>query len=316
MEGISSSPPPSSSFVPRPGALANPFLSNPLALLGGSMSNAGPSGISSEAPPPPPPTTVDLTSCVATNPRTTFNMSHTESSVESKLRTLVNLPQSLRSRGVPSGPVSMETTREDMNTSQDSEGSWIAEDDGSAHEDDSSALSNEKEKEHEQQPQSKNRGQRSKNIRPKAIPTLNLSEVERSDVYRYDLGEGSAGIVQPISSASPVATEAEQVILQVENPAAKMFTSATNMTSSGTQSVDSSSRTMLSSSILNRLYTANPPFAMSTPQLSPVHENREETVSFLPLPLSLSLSLFLSLSLSLQVYHLYCATITDPWWRR
>ena len=125
------------------------------------------------------------------------------------------------------------------------------------------------------------RGQSLEQSRTKSFPTsLNLSgETERTEVYTYELGEGSAGVVQPAMCITPVVNQAEQVILQVENPASASPpppSSSSSHTTSAVAFTTESNRTM-PSSLLNRLYTTNP-FAMSTPQLSPVHETREEDV--------------------------------------
>lgn len=177
-------------------------------------------------------------------------------------------------------------------SSKDSEGSWVAEDDGSMEQEEGEAVTG----------TSSERGQNSERLRTKSFPTsLNLSgkiELERSsEVYTYELGEGSAGVVQPATCVTPVViTEAEQVILHMENPAksspppsSSPSSSSPHTTPPATATVATSSadarRTMLSSSLLNRLYTTNP-FAMSTPQLSPVHETRED-VSILSVSLLL-----------------------------
>ena len=198
---------------------------------------------------------------------------------------------SLRSSGgVPSRPLMIGRSQEDMDSSNNSESSWVAEDSCCAKDDVG---------------QQRERGQRLEEPQAKFFPTsLDLSSTERNVEYMYELGEGSAGVVQPVSMLSPITTEAEQVILHVENPAAKSPpttaktppTGKTPSTAVTTSSV-ASSRTMLSSSILNRLYTTNP-FAMSTPQLSPVHETREEPVSWY---LSLSLSFSFSFSVALPL---------------
>ena len=255
----------SSLFVPKPGPLTNPFLSNPMALLGSPRNEAGPSGILGDVPSCL--TGADVVGSRDTNQHSVLNKSHADSSMETRLRSLVSVPLSLRSSGgVPSGPVTMGTTREDMDTSKDSESSWVAEDDGST----------------EEEGQQRDRDQRLGKQRVRSFPpSLNLSDVEKSDEYVYELGEGSAGVVQPESILTPVTTGAEQDILQVENPAATCTspptTTKTLSTTRTTPSMDNG-RTLLSSSILDRLYTTNP-FAISTPQLSPVHETREETVS-------------------------------------
>ena len=272
MAGTSSSPPrTSSAFVPRPGALANPYLSNPQALLGGLSSKARPSTMLDSV--------INSPSASAmgrgfSGPRSTSVESHSGSNMETRLRSLLNVPRSLRSGGVAPGPLTTEENyQEDLDASKDSESSWVAEDNGSV-------------EENMDQQTNESKGQRLGRLRTNHLPPLDLREVdEREEEYTYDLGEGRAEVVQPISHLTPVTKTAEQVILQVENPSTK------SPPSPKTSSTDTS-RSTLSSSILNRLYTTNP-FAMSTPQLSPVHESREEEVS---LSLSLSLSLFLFLS--------------------
>ena len=300
LQETSLTPPSTSLFVPKPGALANPFLSNPLALLGGSQSEAGPRRTSGVIIPPRP---VNLASAGITNPQSTLDITHSNSSMETRLRSLVSLPQSLRSRrGVPSQPISMDTSQEeDVDDSKESETSWIAEDDGSTH----IEVEQQQQQHHEQPRVSETRGQRSQQPHPpkSSLPPLNLSDVEKSDLYTYELGEGSAGIVQPVSSVTPVATEAEQVIMQVENPAAKTPSVAKSLPSTKVTPSMGNSRTLLSSSILSRLYTTNPPFAMSTPQLSPVHETREEADA-VSVPVCLLFCLSLSLSLFLLSFSL------------
>lgn len=277
-------------FVPRPGALRNPFLSNPMALLGVPGSQPEPSDVNrtlGEAPP----TSVGVVSSRNGSPHSTSNAFHSGTGMESRPRSLASVPLSLRGSGVPSGPTSMANAREDFkmmtdaSSSKDSEGSWVAEDDGSMEQEKDDSVS------------SDGRDQSSEQPRTKSFPTtLNLSgETERSEVYTYELGEGSAGVVQPAMCVTPVVvTEAEQAILQVENPAAKSppptpsSPPSSCTTPPATTTVTASAdgrRTMLSSSLLNRLYTTNP-FAMSTPQLSPVHETREENVSLIIFPLS------------------------------
>ncbi len=280
-------------FVPKPGALRNPFLSNPMALLGvpGSQPGAGPSGLTTtlgEAPP----TSVGV---VGSRPHSTSNAG---TGTELRLQSSVGVPLSLRRSGVPSGPTSIADAREDSkmtdaSSSKDSEGSWVAEDDGSMEQGEEADVT------------SSGRGQSSEQLRTKSFPTsLNLSgEIEGGEVYTYELGEGSAGVVQPATCVTPVVvTEAEEVILQVENPAksppspsspssSSSSSSSSYTTRPATTTVSTSTdgrKTMLSSSLLNRLYTTNP-FAMSTPQLSPVHETRED-VSVFSLSFSLSLS--------------------------
>ena len=272
-------------FVPRPGALRNPFLSNPMALLGVPGSQLGPSDMNrtlDEAPP----TSVGVAGSRNGSPHSTSDAFHSDTGMETRLRSLVSVPLSLRSSGIPSGPLSMTSAREDMNmadasSSKDSEGSWVAEDDGSME---------------QEEAEDDGRGQSPVQLRTKSFPTtLNLSDIERTDEYMYDLGEGSAGVVQPATCVTPVATEAEQVILQVENPAAKSPPHpSSSFYTTQTTSTDNS-RTEMSSSLLNRPYTTNP-FAMSTPELSPVHETREETVNPV-LSLSLSNMLFLCILL-------------------
>ena len=307
-------------FVPRPGALINPFLSNPMALLGVPGSQPGPSEANAEQGEAPP-TSVDV---VGSRNRSLHSESkNADTGMESRLRSLVSMPISLRSSGVPSGPTSMANAtraREDMkmttdaSSSKDSEGSWVAEDDGS--------MEQEVEEEGESVT-SDGRGQSSEQIRTKSLPTsLNLSscasEIETSEVYTYELGKGSAGVVEPaaICVTPVVVNEAEQVIQQVENPAAESppppstcpsssYTTPVTATSTVATSTNGR-RTMLSSSLLNRLYTTNP-FAMSTPQLSPVHESREDDVS-------IHLSLSLSLSLSQHDHIFYSTTGSSRIW--
>ena len=279
-------------FVPKPGALRNPFLSNPMALLVPPGSQPGPSGLTrtlGEAPP----TSVGVVE--GSRPQSTSNAIHSNTGMELRLQSSVGVPLSSRSSGVPSRLTSMGNTREDLNmadafSSKDSEGSWVAEDDGSMEQEEGEDLT------------SSERGQSSEQLRTKSFPTsLNLSgETERSsEVYTYELGEGSAGVVQPATCVvTPVViTEAEQVILHVENPVKSSpppssfpsSSSSSHTTPPATATMATSSadarRIMLSSSLLNRLYTTNP-FAMSTPQLSPVHETRED-VSILSLSLLL-----------------------------
>ena len=289
---LSSSHSASPLFIPKPGALRNPFLSNPMALLGVPGSQPGPSGIDrtlGEAPP----TGVGVVSSQNGSSHSTSNAIHSDTGMESRLRSLTSIPLSLRSSGVPSGPTSMANAREDLKTtdapSKDSEGSWVAEDNGSMEQEENNVTGD-------------GRGQSSEQLRTKSFPTsLNLSgETERSEIYTYELGEGSAGVVQPAVCVTPVVvTEAEQVILQVENPAVKSSpppsSSPSSYTTPATATVASttdSRRTMLSSSLLNRLYTTNP-FAMSTPQLSPVHEIREDVSLSLSLSLSLKMNIIL-----------------------
>ena len=259
-----------------------------MALLVPPGSEPGPSGLTrtlGEAPP----TSVGVVE--GSRPQSTSNAIHSDTGMELRLQSSMGVPLSLRSSGAPSRLTLMGNTGEDSKmaddfSSKDSEGSWVAEDDGSM----------------EQEETSSERGQSSERLRTKSFPTsLNLSgktELERSsEVYTYELGEGSAGVVQPATCVTPVViTEAEQVILHMENPtksspppSSSPSSSSPHATPPATATVATSSadarRTMLSSSLLNRLYTTNP-FAMSTPQLSPVHETRED-VSILSISLLL-----------------------------
>lgn len=244
-----------------------------MALLGVPGSQPGPSGVNTTLDEAPP-TSVRVMGSQNGSPDSTSNTIHSETGMESRLQTI---PLSLHSSGIPSGPLLMANAREelkmtDASSSKDSEGSWVAEDDGSMEQEEDNVLDNE-------------RGQSLEQSRTKSFPTsLNLSgETERTEVYTYELGEGSAGVVQPATCVTPVVTQAEQVILQVENPVAAASSphppSSSSSRTTPVLAFTTESNRSLPSSLLNRLYTTNP-FAMSTPRLSPVHETREEDVSF------------------------------------
>ena len=264
-----------------------------MALLGvpGSQPGQEPSssGVDSRTLDETPPTSVGVAGGRSGSLHSTPNAIHYNAGMESRLRSLLSVPLSLRRSGIPSGPLSVtsshdDTKMTDASSSKDSEGSWVAEDDGSM--------------DQEEQHASKERGQSSGQLQTQSSPTtLNLTNVERSETCAYELGEGSAGVVEPATCVTPFVTkEVEQVIVHVKNPAATSSSADAAPTTSTLASSSDTGRTVVSP-LLSRLYTTNP-FAVSTPRLSPVHETREEDVSLPfsePQPTSFSLSLSLSL---------------------
>lgn len=150
-----------------------------------------------------------------------------------------------------------------LDSSQDSEGSWVAEDDTTGN------------------VQSQESGESSTSTlsRPMQLSTP-LSRLPISGSLEYEIGEGKLGIAPESTVVVSTSSSLVHTVERIANPA------LLNAKSLPVRTSNFSNRKVTSSSNLDQRLHSAYPLITSTPQLSPVHEERSQNVSVKSLQLS------------------------------